>query len=96
MKRPPYLIKMRFWNSRHGFDLWLPLFLIMPLVLALLLAVALILLPFALLAMLFTWRLGYWRPLVLGVPVFFNMLCQMPGLKVDIEHGKGSVYIAVL
>ncbi|OGO20376.1 MAG: hypothetical protein A2144_11290 [Chloroflexi bacterium RBG_16_50_9] len=94
MKWPPYLLKIRFRNSHHSFAIWLPLFLIGPIVLVLSLAVFLILLPFALLAMLFTWRPGWWRPLLFSIPSFLRLLCFCPGLKVDVENKAGHVYLA--
>jgi hypothetical protein len=94
MKWPPYLLKLRIQNQHHAFGLWLPLCLIMPVILVFLLAVFLILLPFALLVMLFTWRLGWWRPIALGMPALFRLLCSLPGLRVDVEGKAGHVYIA--
>jgi hypothetical protein len=94
MKWPPYLLKLRFQNDRHGFAIWLPLFLIGPIVLAFLLAIFLILLPFALLAMLFTWRAEWWRPMLFSMPALMRLLCHLPGLKVDVAGKDGHVYIA--
>jgi len=53
MKWPPYLLKVRFRNPDHAFALWLPLFVIWPIVLLFLLAIFLVLLPFALLALIY-------------------------------------------
>lgn len=94
MKWPPYLLKIKFQNRHHAFALWLPLFLIWPIVLVFLLATFLILLPFALLAIIFTWQLEWWRPMLLGVPGLFRLLCYLPGLKVDVESSGGRVFIA--
>jgi len=94
MKWPPYLLKIAFRNHRRGFALWLPLFLIGPVVLVFLLAIVLILLPFALLAMLFSWRVGWWRPMLFSMPAILRLLCHLPGLKVDVEGKEGRVYIA--
>ena len=93
MKWPPYLLKMRFQNHRHAFALWLPLFLIWPVVVAFLLAIFLILLPFALLTALFTWESGRLRSVLLGAPAIFRLLGQLPGLVVDVEHSQEHVYI---
>lgn len=94
MKWPPYLLKLRFRNRRCSFALWLPLFLIGPVVLVFLLAICLIMLPFALLTVLFTWRLGWCRPVVFGVPALGRLVCSLPGLKVDVASGEGQVFIA--
>jgi hypothetical protein len=94
MKWPPYLLKIKFQNQRHGFALWLPLFLIGPIVLVFLLAIFLVLLPFALLAMLFTWRASWWRPMLFSMPALLRLLCYLPGFKVDVAGKDGHVYIA--
>jgi hypothetical protein len=96
MKWPPYLLKMRFQNRRHAFTWWLPLFLIGPIVLAFLLAIFLVLLPFALLAVLFTWESGWLCSMLLGVPALFRLFCHLPGLKVDVGGSEGQVYVEFL
>ena len=93
MNWPPYLMKLRIKNPRHGFALWLPLFLIWPIALAFFLAVFLILLPFALLAMLFTWQAGWWRPVLLGTPAVIRLLCSLRGLTIDVEGNGGRVEV---
>jgi hypothetical protein len=86
-------MKLRIKNTEHNFGLWLPLFLIWPIVLVCLLAVFLILLPFGLLAMIFTWQLGWWRPLVLGVPSICRVLCNLRGTIVDVDDHDGHVEV---
>jgi len=95
MNWPPYVMKLRIKNRQHAFGLWLPLFLIIPLVLVFLLAIFLILLPFAFLTVLFTWELGWWRPFVLSVPALYRLLCSLPGLRVDVGSREGSINIAI-
>ena len=93
MSWPPYLLKLRIKNSSHNFGLWLPLFLIWPIVLVCLLAVFLILLPFALLAMLFTWQMGWWRPVILGLPAICRVFCNLRGMVVDVDGHDGHVEV---
>jgi hypothetical protein len=93
MKWPPYLLKMRFRNPDHAFGLWLPLFLIWPIVLVLLLAIFLILLPFALIAMIFAWQSDWMCSIFLSVPAIFRLFNQLPGLLVDVEGKQGKLYI---
>ncbi len=93
MRLPPYLLKLEVRNRSHSFAIWLPLFLVWPLALALLLAAFLIMLPFALLSMIFTWQLGYWRPMVLGIPAIFRLLCSLPGLNFDIRSAESHFEI---
>jgi hypothetical protein len=85
MNWPPYLLKVRLTNQYHHIGLWLPLFLIWPVVLAFFLAIFLILLPFALLATLFTWGWGWWRPLLLGLPALLRVFCSLRGLTIDVQ-----------
>ena len=94
MKLPPCALKLRFENKDHDFGLWLPLFLIGPVVLLFLLVVFIILLPFALLSFLFTWEPGWLESLMLSLPALFNLFAELRGFKVDVESEKGSVYLA--
>ncbi len=93
MKWPPYLLKLKFSNPDHALGLWLPLFLIWPMVLVFLLAVFVILLPFALLALIFTWRPDWLYTLLKSVPAIYRLLSQLPGLLLDLKGNDGRVYI---
>ena len=93
MSWPPYLLKLNIHNPSHNFGLWLPLFLIWPIVLVCLLAVFLILLPFALLAMIFTFELGWWRPVILGIPAVCRVFCSLRGTTVDVDGSNGRVEV---
>ena len=95
MKWPPYLLKMQLEDRRHSFGLWLPLFLIWPVIMVLGLVVFLILLPFALLSVLFTWSTVCARPLFLGVPALLRLVCCLPGTRVDVGGANGRVYLAL-
>ena len=93
MKWPSYLLKLRFHDPDHGIMLWLPLFLLWPVVLVFLLVVFLILLPFALLAVIFTWRPD-WISLLLGsVPAVYRIISHLPVLVVDVDNDEDRVYI---
>lgn len=93
MKWPPYLLKMRFRNPEHAFGLWLPLFLIWPVILVFLLAVFLILLPFAILALLFTWESNWLYSVTLGILAIFRLFNHLSGLVLDIGDNQRHVYI---
>jgi len=84
MKWPPYLMKLRFSDGNHDFGIWIPLFLLGPLVLVFLLAVFIILLPFALLALAFTWRWEWMSWLFEGIPAVFRCLLSLRGLVVEV------------
>jgi hypothetical protein len=96
MSWPPYLLKIRIENEDNSFPIWLPLFIIGPIVLILLLAVFIIILPFVLLSMIFTWELGWWRPVFLFIPAFFRLITQLPGLQVDVGKENSRVYIVFI
>lgn len=95
MKWPPYIMKLRFYNGRHRFGLWLPLFLIGPIVLVFLLAIFIILLPFALLALIFTWRWDWLNWVVRGIPAILQVICNLPGVKVDVDAAEVKVNISI-
>ncbi len=92
MKMPPYMLKLRFQNPQHAFSIWLPLFIIGPIILILLLAVLLIALPFIFLSFLFTWRTDWWRWLR-KAPAILDILLSLPGLKIDVENGEKNITI---
>jgi hypothetical protein len=94
MSWPPFSLKLRFENKDHSFGLWLPLFIIGPVVLLFLLAVFIILLPFALLSFLFTWETGWLESWALGIPALLRLFVNLRGLKVDVDSPEGVVYIA--
>jgi hypothetical protein len=93
MRWPPYLMKMRFRCSARTWSLWLPLFLIWPVVLVLALAILLILLPFAFLALVLSWQVEWLQSVLMGVPTLYRLVSRMPGLIVDVEGNEGHVYL---
>jgi hypothetical protein len=95
MRWPPYLLKFGFHNGRHYFGLWIPLFLIGPVVLVCLLAIFIMLLPFAFLALVFTWRWDWLNWVVMGIPAIGRVLCSLPGVRVDVDAADTKVNIAV-
>ena len=86
---PPLIMRIRIKNRKHRFGLWLPLFLIWPLLLVL----GIILLPFLLIAAVLLWHLWWVRPLLFGIPVLFQLLCALRGLKVEIEQNSERVLV---
>ncbi len=93
MRWPPYLLKLRFTDERRDFALWLPLFLLWPLVLAFLLAAFLVILPFALLSLVFTLELDWLKSLALGMLAIFRVLGQLPSLMIDVQGERGTLYL---
>ena len=83
---PPVLMKLRVRQSgRHGFGLWLPLFLAWLLLLPLLLAA----LPLVLLADLIMLALGYRFLLLRSLWALLSLVSAMRGLKVSVD-ARGS------
>ena len=91
MNRPPLIMRIRIRNSDTKFGLWLPLFLIIPIVAILVIALA----PLALLAALILLPFGYART-VLCAPALFSVFCAMRGLEVDIVNGHKDESVLVM
>ena len=96
MKWPPYLLKLSFQGEHNSWVIWLPLFLIGPIVLLFIIAIFLIMLPFALLAVMFTWRIDWLHPVIFFIPSIYNLLAQLSGLTIDVEGNDGLVYISFI
>lgn len=98
MKRPPMLVTLKFRsgteNSRQ-ISLWVPLFLVIPVLLLLMLALIILLLPFFVVYVLLSWDFRWWRYLRYGVPALFQTLHALLGLKVDVEDRNQQFYIDV-
>jgi len=91
MKRPPLLMRLRLPHKEGSLNLWIPVFLVYPL----LLAIALLLVPFVLIASLLMWPSGWGKPLLLSGPAAFRLLWNTRGLKVDIRQNSGRLLISV-
>jgi hypothetical protein len=92
MKRPPMLMHVKFQDEDRRFGLWLPLFLLFPL----LLVVLLILSPLILIAVLILWPIGWGKWALLVLRTASETLCSMRGLQVDVWNGRQCVYISVI
>jgi hypothetical protein len=91
MRWPPSLLHLRIRNERHRFGLWLPLFLIWPVVLVLGLA----LWPLLVIAAAALWYRGWGMPLLLGGVAIFGVFCALRGLKVDIKQDSQQVLVSL-
>ena len=87
---PPSLLRVRIRSRNKRFTLWLPLFLVWPLGLALLA----ILSPFLLVLAILLWPLGWARPLLLAGPLLFRLFCSLRGLEVNVEKSSEQVLIS--
>jgi hypothetical protein len=91
MNRPPCIMRVRVRNKNTKFGIWIPLFLIFPVVVILMIALA----PLALLAAIIVLPFGYART-VLCAPALYSVICAMRGLEVDVAgDGEDSVLILV-
>jgi hypothetical protein len=86
------LMHMKFKGEEKSFGLWLPLFLLLPL----LLVVLIILSPLILVALLVLWPSGWGKWALLMLKTSIGALCAMRGLEVDIWDGRQCVYISVV
>jgi len=105
MKRPPVLMRVQIRGEERKFRLWLPLFLLLPLALVTLI----ILLPVILVAIVIVRVTGRGRRLSLvartslgilcsvrGIRAAFDVLCSMPGLRIDVCNNKERVYVSII
>lgn len=89
MNWPPMLLRVRFPAGDGNWGLWLPLFLIYPLLIVL----SLIALPLVLLAALILYPTGKSRLLLLAGVYFWDVLFKLRGLKVDISGSSRDLLI---
>ena len=98
MNYPPTLVYLKFCSIKddHGnFALWIPLFILVPVAMVILLAIFLIMLPFLLISLIFTWNMWWWRWLWHSVPVIFTTLHLLPGIRVRLENNKQQMQIEI-
>jgi hypothetical protein len=89
MSIPPCLMHVRIHNEEHHFGLWLPLFLAWLILAALLLA----LLPVFLILLIVALPFGWGEFVLLLGPRFYNILCALRGLKVEIDRTNEKVEV---
>lgn len=89
---PPSIARIQVIDEgRRRINLWLPLILIWPVLLAL----GVVLAPLVLIAALATWP-RYGRILLYGGPQFFGMFCALRGLRAQVADGRNHVNIYFL
>ena len=91
MKRPPYLVRIHINNRSRNINLWLPLFIILPIIFIPLL----ILSPVILVAAVVLWHFGWGRLLLITIPAALGCLYALRGLEVDFQKHKERVYISI-
>jgi len=89
MNLPPLLLHLRI-PSKEGFvGLWLPWFLIYPVLLVLMLVA----LPIVLVLAIILLPMGKARPMVMAGPYVWRLLFVMRGLKMDIQTGSRKMLV---
>ena len=91
MMRPPMIVRVRIRNKDTHFNLWLPLFLILPILFILLLPF----LPFVLLGGLLFLPTRWGRTALYALPLISLIFLKLRGLKVDIKQPDNEFYISV-
>jgi hypothetical protein len=104
MRRPPVLMRVHIRGKEKGFGLWLPLFLLIPLGFALVIAFS----PLILVAIIVLRRRqqlsrmpGIARACLRilrsprGIRAVFDIFCSMPGLRVDVREKNEQVYVSI-
>ena len=89
MSIPPCLLHIRVHNDEHSFGIWLPLFLAW-LILAIL---VLAFLPLFLILLIVALPFGWGEFMLLVGPRFYNILCALKGLKLDVDKTGEKVEI---
>ena len=85
----PLLIHLRIPTENSSCGLWLPWFLIYPIVLVMMLIV----LPFILVAAVILLPLGIAGPLIMAFPYLWRVLFSMRGLNIAIQTGDRDILI---
>jgi len=89
MTLPPSVLRIRVINDKKRFSIWLPLFLVWPLVLA----VALVLSPLIIVLSVVLWHRGLGKTLLLSGPLFFALFSELRGLEIDVQNGPETVLV---
>jgi len=88
----PVLMRLRVGRNPDRYGILLPIFLIW----ILLFALMVILLPFVLIAALFTWKSGQGKLLLLVYPLLISLLIRLSGLHIEVGGRKQNVLIAFI
>lgn len=105
MKRPPLFLRVKIQEKKALPGCWLPLFLLLPLALALLIALS----PFILLLYIIRRLMGRRKQLPLGLKVALgvllsprgivaacDLLCSTPGLRIDVTGRDERFHVSVI
>ena len=88
---PPPLLRIRMRNKNTRFSLWLPLFLIWPLILL----AMVILTPLVLICAALLWPVGMGKSILLTGFFLFRLFCSIKGLEIVVEKSSEQVLISI-
>jgi hypothetical protein len=92
MKRPPMLLHVKIRGKRRGFSLWLPIFLLLPLALAVFIIVA----PLILIAIPIFWPSGRRKRALHIFGAALEVICSLRSIKVDMQSDHDYMYISAV
>jgi len=105
MKRPPLLLRLRIPGKTQRTGCWLPIFLLLPLALALLIVLAPVMLVVGAVVRRRVWRKRQFSKagVAMGILCSFSgiravvgLICSTPGLRVDVTDDDGRFEITVI
>jgi uncharacterized membrane protein len=76
-------------KNKRDVSLWLPLFLVW----LLLLPLVILLTPLILLGAAVTWHMGYGKMVLMALPMFWQVLAGLSGMRVEIEKKDSMVFM---
>lgn len=89
MSIPPCLMRLKLINHRHHINLWLPLFLVW----IILLALYIVLSPLIALLVMILWPFGWGEFVLMIGPTIYSWLCSLRDLQIDIKSSDELVLI---
>jgi hypothetical protein len=87
---PPCLMKLKIHKDGLSVNLWLPVIIAWLILAALAIAVA----PLVLILILILWPLGWGKFLMMLAPRFYQILCALKNLDVDVANKEQHIAIA--
>jgi hypothetical protein len=82
-------MRLKLINAEHHVNLWLPIFLVWLIFLAIALALA----PLVCVLVILLWPWGWGETLLLLGPAIFRLLCALHGFSIDIQNKNETVLI---
>ncbi|MFC1875033.1 hypothetical protein ACFLY3_02635 [Chloroflexota bacterium] len=90
MNYPPLIMRLRILKNRKGMGLWIPIFLLYPILLVLALALEILVLA----AFLLLWPFGWGKTVLLTIPYLFWVICNLRDLEVDVQNRRETFFVS--